>query len=179
MTRTLLFLALVAAFLAAAPLVSAQETKEEEPADGGNAWVDDCPPDMMCAFQSNESGDAPKDDRPTYDGDCGGEVCAYDGGERPRDDATPLGPDGCIECSQGPSRGGDGTCMDGRDEGERCGGADCEYCRTLDGGGSGDAEPVSTEADQADEAKNAVPGVALGALVASAGLLALVLRRRA
>lgn len=115
--RTLLLALMLA--LAAAPLAAAQETAEknetvDRPDDA--AWVDDCPPDMMCAAgephpYGNESCiecSGPVDDGPTY-GDCGGEVCAYDAGD---------------------------TCMDGAGESETCR-DDVQY---LDGGSRGPSD---------------------------------------
>lgn len=190
-------LALLAAMLAAAPLALAQESNEtkpdeQPPADGGNAWAEDCPPDMMCAFgggSANETEKAgePSDDgrvykdgdKPTYDGDCGAEVCAY-------------GDEDCIECS-GPVDSGS-SCMDGAQENETCrddvqyvggpgrGPADgsCENCR----GGADtpvDAVPISAPAGGAEaagaSAKNPVPGVAVVGTLGALALVGFALRR--
>jgi hypothetical protein len=47
MTRTALSVALLGLTLASLPLALAQEGNATRPDDA--AWVDDCPPDMMCA----------------------------------------------------------------------------------------------------------------------------------
>lgn len=191
--RTLLPLALLAAMLAAAPPALAQESNEtkndeqqEQPADGGNAWVEDCPPDRMCAFGGGAEEPDPAGERPTYDGNCGAEVCAY-------------GNESCIECS-GPRDGGS-TCMDGAQENETCrddvqylggepnrGPADgsCESCR---GGSAGEAapaeaEPIRAPADADAEASSAgadneVPGLALAGTLGALAVVGLALRRRA
>lgn len=63
-----------------------------EPKDGAcpdqtpdQAWVDDCPPDMMCAMGNGTAG---------------------------HDEPVAYGPDGCIDCS-GPVESHAGSCMDG------------------------------------------------------------------
>lgn len=161
-----------------APLAAAQEeTKpEEKPAEGEQAWVDDCPPDRMCAYAGGEG--EPKDE-PTYSGDCGGEVCASDSPEA-------LGPEDCIECS-GPRDDTGSTCMDGQQENETCrddvyyldgptrGPADgsCENCRGEE------QEPINSHApaegevavqDETATQTNSVPApaIALGLLAAAA-----------
>jgi hypothetical protein len=97
--RTLLATLMLA--LLAAPIAAAQESNEtttEAPRDGGNAWVEDCPPDMMCAAN---------DPQPYGDEDCihcSGPV---------------RGPaDGSCENCRGDS--GDATCMDGAQANESC-----------------------------------------------------------
>ena len=164
-----LLTAMMLALLALAPLASAQEEKtdtSERPSDA--AWVDDCPPDMMCAYGGS-------DDAPTYDGNCGAEVCAY-------------GEEGCIECSglpepgRGPADGscehcrGDGevprdgaTCMDGASETEICD-RDVQY---LDGG---NGAPVM-EAEDRTAGEKSVPGASV-VLVALALALAIFLAAR-
>jgi hypothetical protein len=146
--RMLIPLALVA-MLTFAPAASAQDEKPDQPtcADGQTpesdgcsqqAWVDDCPPDMMCAAGGADNGT----EEPTY-GDCGGEVCAYGNGTGNHTGA--LGPDDCIDCMT-PPRDGSGTCMDGAEAGEACrddvqyldgpsrgpGDGSCEHCRGED-----------------------------------------------
>jgi hypothetical protein len=174
--RTLL-IALLA--LAALPLAAAQDAPDQPTSNDGSqdAWVKDCPPEMMCAYGTGDGAD----ENATYKGDCGAEVCAYDdAGERPNQ----YGPDGCIECS-GPAPDQGSTCMDGQQEGEACpddvqyldgrGPPECENCRgeqatpiSAPAGGEGGV----TSVDDA-EAKNEVPLPAV--LVALAALAAAVL----
>lgn len=196
--RTLLPLTFLALLMTAAPMAAAQEDPEP-PQDGGDAWVKDCPPDMMCAYGGGEApacdagnetcddgrvykGDDPGDDQPTYDGDCGGEVCAY-------------GDEDCIECS-GPVDEGGSTCMDGQQGEEVCrddvqyfggeptrGPADgsCENCRgdtAAEEGAPTDAGPISSHAGAVDEGQNQVPGAALVGTLAALGIAGLALRRR-
>lgn len=199
--RTLL-IALTLALLAT-PLALAQENAEknetpDRPDDA--AWVEDCPPDMMCAAGSEDpqpygdegciecSGpvDGPSDENATYDGNCGGEVCAYDGEERPQQ----LGPDGCIDC-MGPVDNGS-NCMDGAQENETCrddvyymdgptrGPEDgsCENCRGDDVTPP-DAESHTPPLDTATEEKSNVPAPAVAlAILALAGVALLALPRR-
>ena len=192
--RTLLPLTFLAMLMTAAPIAAAQEGNET-PSDGGDAWVKECPPDMMCAYgggsapacdagnETCDDGRVHKDERPTYSGDCGGEVCAY-GGED------------CIECS-GPADGGS-SCMDGAQENETCrddvqyldggpsrGPADgtCENCRGGTDGAPLEADPISApangEAETSGESRNTVPGAALVGTLAALGIAGLALRRRA
>ena len=89
MTRTALpTLALLGLTLALLPAALAQAEDPARPDDA--AWVEDCPPDMMCAASANETAG----EEPTH-GDCGAEVCAYDS-------PGALGPSDCIECMQPP-----------------------------------------------------------------------------
>ncbi|HET6398687.1 MAG TPA: hypothetical protein VFH47_03955 [Candidatus Thermoplasmatota archaeon] len=179
-------LALAGLLLTFAPAASAEETTEPACPEGyvatpegcsRQAWVDDCPEDMMCAAgapgeHANETSDP---DRPTYSGDCGGEVCAYDEPGR-------FGPDDCIDCMKPIGNGTSGTCMDGAEAGEGCrddvyymdgpsrGPADgsCENCR----GDGAEADPVSAPAGDAKDA----PG--LGGLVVLAALAAVLVAIR-
>lgn len=123
--RTTLALALLG-LLTLAPAALADGTEEKPACPEGyvespegcsrQAWVDDCPPDMMCAMGNGTAGP---------------------------DEPVQYGPDGCIDCS-GPIHSH--TCMDGAQEGEACrddvqyldGGAEpvrgpmdgsCENCR--------------------------------------------------
>ena len=91
-STTLPTMALLALIMLSAPFASAQESDEAARPDDA-AWVEDCPPDTMCAAGAREEDDATKGDEPTYSGDCGADVCAYDGGA-----PGSLGPDGCIDC---------------------------------------------------------------------------------
>lgn len=92
MTRTAIIAALLGLMLVPAALAQDADETPGRPDDA--AWVEDCPPDMMCAAggveETNESADK---DAPTYDGTCDGEVCMYKD-EQPRD----FGPEGCIDC---------------------------------------------------------------------------------
>lgn len=184
MTRTLLTTALLGLLLAA-PLAFAQE--EQPPTnESRDAWVKDCPPDMMCAYgggsgegvdctdAANETREecqtcpeCPKShapaDGPTYDGNCGGEVCAY-------------GNESCIECS-GPVDDGSDNCMDGQQEGEACRGADCENCRTLTGNEGGEKAPADGEV-QSDASTNEVPGFAAALVFVGMAAAVLVVARR-
>lgn len=175
-----LALATMMTLLLAAPHAVAQDAKEENPEDPDNkAWVDDCPPDMMCAMNGS--------DEPTHSGDCGGEVCAYGDGE-------------CIECSKGleePVSDDGSTCMDGEQEGESCrddvqymappsrGPADgsCENCRGDAGApepdsGESTAAPVKADAEVESVSQKSVPAVGVGALLAALGVAGVALRRR-
>lgn len=181
--RTLL-IALLA--LAALPLAAAQDAPDQPTSndESQDAWVKDCPPDMMCAYGTGDGAD----ENATYKGDCGAEVCAYDdAGERP----NPYGPDGCIECS-GPAPDQGSTCMDGQQDGEACrddvqyldgrGPPGCENCRGEE------AEPISAPADGAAgdggvtsvddaEAKNEVPLPAVLVAIAALAAAVLIVRR--
>ena len=191
--RSLLPLALLAAALAALPLAAAQEGNETDgSADPDDkAWVEDCPPDMMCAYSGGGAEEPRKDgepaddgrvykgeDRPTYDGDCGGEVCAY-------------GDPDCIECS-GPVDSGS-TCMDGAQENETCrddvqyiggpsrGPADgsCEFCRGgTDAGAPADPVPAPAETAGSGAAARQVPGLALAGTLGALAAAGVLLRRR-
>lgn len=158
-------LALLGLFVLASPLAAAQDA-EEKPQSGperpGDAAWSDCPPDMMCAYGGEGAADG---DNATY-GDCGAEVCAYDGGE-----PQPYGNESCIECSTPPPS----TCMDSQQEGDVCGDvqyldgrgpADCENCR-------GDAGAVSAES----AGKNAVPFAQFALVVAALAGAVLLVRR--
>ncbi|HWH08893.1 MAG TPA: hypothetical protein VNX21_06815, partial [Candidatus Thermoplasmatota archaeon] len=178
--RTLL-IALLA--LAALPVAAAQEPDRPTNDDASqDAWVKDCPPDMMCAYGTGDGAE----ENATYKGDCGGEVCATQ--ERP----NPYGPEGCVECS-GPAPDQGSTCMDGAEAGEGCrddvqyldGGRGpplCENCRGEE------ADPISAPADGApgdggvtsvDEsaATNDVPLPALLVVFAALAAAVLVVRR--
>lgn len=171
--RTLL-IALLA--LAALPLAAAQDAPDRPTnSDDGSqdAWVKDCPPDMMCAYGAGG------DENATYKGDCGAEACATDAPDGAGDRPVSYGPDGCIECS-GPAPD-QGSCMDGAQAGEDCrddvqyldgrGPAGCENCRGED------AEPISAPAEVASESKNDVPLPAVLVVLAALAAAVLVVRR--
>lgn len=193
MTRTLIA-AMLAMMTLLTPLALAQgETNEtrDAPADEGEqAWVDDCPPDMMCAY------DTPQEYGDEDCIECSGPV---DDGAEP---GQSLGPEDCIDCMQAP-RDDAGTCMDGQDANETCdddvqyldGGeptrgptdGSCEYCR----GGENDDENVvqppegaeggiTSVQDESAEQKSPVPApaVALGILAVAGAALILVARRK-
>ncbi|HUR68826.1 MAG TPA: hypothetical protein VM370_06225 [Candidatus Thermoplasmatota archaeon] len=185
--RTLL--ALLTLSLLTLPLAFAQEDNSTRPPDGSAdpsspsqaagddaAWVDDCPPDMMCAAGANDTDEHP-DGRPDVcdaDVDCAGGT-------------NPYGSPDCIECTGGPVDAGS-DCMDGADDNETCrddvyylggepeparGPADgsCENCR-------GDVvEPETAGAASDAAAEKSVPAPAV-ALVILAGAAALVLSAR-
>lgn len=190
MERILPALLALAALLA--PLAAAQEEQppKEEPSDPTTtdpAWTEDCPPDMMCAYGGGEGS---RDDGNATYGDCGAEVCAYDGG-----DPQPYGPDGCIECSTPPKDDG-ATCMDGAGEGETCdddvqyldgrGPADCENCRGDDAGlpendvvsAPADDSNALAQGDGAAPTANKVPAPALAAAIVALGVAAALLVAR-
>lgn len=190
MTRYLIavLLALVAALAPTALAQDEAKSNETESRPDDAAWVEDCPPDMMCAASDGSTEEEPSDG-PTYDGNCGAEVCAYDSHndaeERP--DGS-FGPDDCIECSTPPrDEPTSDTCMDGQQEGEACdddkqyfGGPDrgpadgsCEYCR----GGEGDAGVTDVGTESASNADVPAPALAL-ALLAIGGVAMLALPRR-
>lgn len=174
MTAYRIIAALTIALLAA-PFVAAQE--EEKPEDPSRpddaAWVDDCPPDMMCAAGSP--------DEPTASG-CEADACSH-----------AMGPDGCIECS-GPVDDSGSSCMDGANETEICdrevqyldgrGPADCENCRGDEG--PSEADPIFApdegpdgEVGIAADGENAVPSLSVAAgIVAAAGVALFAVRRR-
>lgn len=168
-------LALLALLALASPLAAAQDATDEKKEDGparpeDAAWVEDCPPDMMCAY----AGESAEGENATY-GDCGGEVCASDAGE-----PVPHGPEDCIECSA-PPRDDGVTCMDGAQEGEAC----LDDVQYLDGG----AEPARGPADGSCEScrgedlaaesaeTNAVPLPQLFVVLAALAGAVLVVRR--
>lgn len=109
MRRLLLCLTLA---LLAAPLAAAQEDTTDPARPDDAAWVEDCPPDHMCAANDGDS-----DTKRPDDGGCEAEGCVYKGDS---DEPIPFGPEGCIECSGPAPSGGSGTCMDGADAGEEC-----------------------------------------------------------
>jgi len=133
------------------------------------AWVDDCPPDMMCAMGAPPEGNATE--------------------EPAAEEPVQYGPDGCAECS-GPisshASPGDGpaTCMDGADDGEVCR-DDVLYF----GGGPADNGPVrgpedgsceNCRGDAADEgapASKDAAGIGITAALGLAALVAAVVRR--
>ena len=154
---------LLLALLTAAPLALAQdepknETNETRPDDA--AWVEDCPPDMMCAYGGEE-----EPSRGPEDGSC--ENCR--GEDQP---VLYYGNESCIECS-GPAPS-QGTCMDGEDANETCR-DDVQYF-----GGDGaphEAEPISAPVEDAPE-QNAVPAPAVAlAILALAAAIVIVGRR--
>lgn len=162
MMRTLLPLAFLAMLFAAAPPAAAQDANESEktnetPRDGGNAWVEDCPPDRMCAF-----GGGAADSRGGYD-------CSTPENETRE------------ECYVDPGAP-QGECMDG----SRCDMSDCPDCRTLTGDDTaGEADPIRAPVEGAEgEAgvtsadDNEVPGFAVAGVLVTLGLLGVALRRR-
>jgi hypothetical protein len=193
-TLYIIMLALLAAPIAAAQ-DDADDTKDDTPERPDHAaWIEDCPPDMMCA-----AGDPqPYGDEGCIE--CSGPV--DDGGAEP----GRLGPDDCIECMRPPAN--EGTCMDGQQENETCrpqrdcvasgssadacgddvqyldGGApeptrgpadgSCEYCRGDEV--QPDAESHAPVVEGAPAAVPA-PAVALG-ILALAGVALLALPRR-
>lgn len=169
--RALLSLLVLGLLLALAPSALAQEAdqKPERPDDA--AWVDGCPPDMMCAAGGADANESGKGDDPTYGADCGAEICAYQGGP------GTLGPDGCVDCMQ-PPRDQGSECMDGEQAGESCQ-DDVQYMAPP-----GDGTPALPQQDGQPEAaeKASVPGaslgVALGILAVAAIALALLTGRR-
>lgn len=170
--RALLSLLILALLLAVAPPALAQDEADQKPERPDDAaWVEVCPPDMMCAAGADGSAE---DDKPTYDGDCGGEVCAYQG------EPGTLGPDGCVDCMQPPKDQGSG-CMDGEQAGETCR-DDVQYMAPP---AAGEA-PAEQQADGQPKAaeRASVPGASVGAAlgilaVAAIALTLLTGRRRA
>lgn len=167
MMRTLI-VALLALMTALAPSALAQEDeKREEPATNDsseNAWVEDCPPGMMCAMEQPPA-DAPQQDNasadePTYSGDCGGEVCAY--GQQPSE----------------PVQSDDGsTCMDGQQEGETC--DDNVYYMDGPGRETPADEAATTGVVSGGARSNDVPAPALAmGILAFAAVAVLALPRR-
>lgn len=133
-------LMLTLATLTLAPLALAQETNGTRPDDA--AWVDDCPPDMMCAAGADEPH--------AY----GPEGCIECSGPAPAGETCMDGAQGNETCDPdvyylgGPTRGPE----DGS----------CENCR-------GDAaEPVTTSAGSEAEPAKSVP--AAGALLAGVAI---------
>lgn len=146
------------ALLALAPIAAAQEKTNEtdEPARPDDAaWVDDCPPDMMCAA----GGDDPQEFGPDGCIECS------------------RGPDdGSCEFCRGEDTPNDGsTCMDGASEHEVCR-PDVRY---LDGGNGdpvADAGSVSAPAETEDT--KSVPGASFAVGVAAFALAIFLLARR-
>jgi len=166
--RTLLCLATVLALLAAAPVALAQQASDNSTRPDDAAWVEDCPPDMLCAAGAPEEGNATAEPtRGPADGSC--ENCRGDANETP----ILYGSDGCIECS-GPAPTGGDTCMDGASPAEQCD-PDVQYL-----GGSPPATDSShapvVESDGGDE--KAVPAPAVAVLIVGAGVAMVLLGRR-
>lgn len=170
-------LALVAMVLMIAPAALAEDAPDATCPEGyvespegcsQQAWVDDCPPDMMCAMadpEDTQGGDGLPADReePTF-GDCGGEVCAYDQSHNPA-----YGPEDCIHCTPGP------TCMDGT-------ATDCDDDVQYIGGPSrgptdGSCDNCRGEEVLADGTRDA-PGFGAAALLGIAALAFAVRRSR-
>lgn len=186
MLRILSATILALAIMVALPMAAAEENPED-PED--KAWVDDCPPDQMCAFGGAEEepqsyGDegciecsGPVDeggDEPTYSGDCGGEVCAYD--EPVEDSPETRGPEDCEYCRGGNDTAEPGSidgsnCMDGQQEGEDC--RDDVLYMTPPKTGDGIPEGAVAKGDETDaqaDEKRDVPGP--GLVLAALGMLA-------
>jgi len=168
-------LALVA-LLSLAP-VMAQETDAQTACPEGQvetpegcsdqAWVDGCPPEMLCAASA---------DNETTPQECDADVCdpvAY-GNESCIECSgpVPFGNESCIDCSGFP-----GICMDGADANETCdddvqyldgrGPAGCENCRGDD-----------AEADPTDVQRKDAPGLASALLLVGLAAVAGFVRRR-
>jgi hypothetical protein len=168
----------LAASLLTAPAALAQEEPacpegytETPEGCSQQAWVDDCPPDHMCAASEDPDGS----------------------GAEP---GQAMGPDDCIECSRPPADGngtdGSGTCMDGAEADEDCrddvqyiggpGGPDAPVSDTDDGAGRGPPLCENCRGDAADgaepEAAAQRDAPAAGALVGLGLLGAAVLARR-
>lgn len=146
---------LMLALLSTAPLAFAQEDaapKDDPTRPDDAAWTEDCPPDMMCA---------------------------YDAGNGSAEPGQPLGPDDCIECSTPPKEDGGATCMDGADPGETCDPNVHYMDAPARGPADGSCENCRGETAVESDAAKAVPGaaVALG-IIASACAALLVLPRR-
>ena len=177
--RTLISLT-IAALLLAAP-ATAQDDATPACPDGQvetpegcsqQAWVDDCPPEHLCAASHS-------DDPQAY----GGEDCIQCSG--PVDEPVQYGNESCIECSGPISYGPEDcidctgapqdpeTCMDGADDGEVC----MEDVQYLGGPGTVD-QPVDTDSDaESDASAKDAPAVPALLLLAVLGALVLVLRR--
>lgn len=180
MQRMLATLATLLLLTVATPFAAAQE--DEPPADESHqAWVDDCPPDMMCAFGGAEDAN----ETPESYGDegcieCSGPVEDDASNETPEHDGR-LGPDDCIDCMTPPAGNGE-TCMDGADAGEDC--DDVQYMTPPEDGDDGaETDPISAPADDeptgvADEEAKAVPAVGAAFMaVALLGVAAFFARR--
>ena len=152
--KTVIAALLAAAFLASAPFAAAEEESEKpdetEPEDGGNAWVEDCPEDMMCAFGGGSSGmTVPEDEG---DGTCDADACSHAGA-----------PDEPVSSDDG------ATCMDGS-------ATDCDDGRQYFGGDADGREPGAPDAEShagrsdGDDAAKAVPALGLSALLAALGV---------
>jgi hypothetical protein len=152
MTRTAAMIGLLALAIAL-PLASAQEERpasnDTRPEDA--AWIEDCPPDTMCAAGAEEEPSR---------GDPSG-ICENCRGE---DAPVQYGPEGCIECTGGPVDGG--TCMDGQQGRETCD-DDVQYL----GGPQADAQSGSASA-------KTVPALgAMGLIAAFVAAVVIVSRR--
>lgn len=153
MIRYLLALMLALA-VATVPTALAEEPKEDAaaPEEGEQAWVDDCPPDHMCAY--SEPGENETYEEPTEGPDCGDVECAYD--EAPQE----YGEEDCIHCS-GPTSGGD--------EGETHD-PDTDYVQAPEGSENG----ITSVEEEQPAQRNPVPAPA-AALAIAGGAIALVL----
>lgn len=155
MTANVVGLAFLAALVMLAPLAAAEAdsgntTTSDRPDDA--AWVEDCPPDMMCAYSDTpHEGD---DKNITRDPDC--EYCRF-------------GPDDCIDCTGMPVPADDNTTW----------GTDCPpgvYCM-YDGApddADGDLETTGVESEE-----SSALGVVAVAAVGILGLAFLTRRRDA
>lgn len=141
------------ALLTLAPLAAAQEdtskTNETQRPDDA-AWVEDCPPDMMCAAGGEAMG--PED-------------CI---------DCTRGPADGSCEYCRG-EEAPSGTCMDGADTNETCD-PDVMYF----GDGPADSGPIESHspAKPGLEPAKSVPGASFALVVAAFALAIFLLARR-
>lgn len=163
MMRTLLTLIATLALLLAPSALAQENESADGVEEGEQAWVDDCPPDMMCAMEQPAEEEPAKEelgnetyDEPTYSGDCGGEVCAYEGAP------GSMGPEDCIECTQAP--------VDPQDD---------DYVKAPEGSEGGITSAPEDAESQSESAKTVpAPALALGILaLAGAAVLGLVARR--
>ena len=185
--RTLISLT-VAALLFAAP-ATAQDDAEPACPDGQvetpegcsqQAWVEDCPPDRLCAASQPDDPHAygdesciecsgPVDEPIQY----GNESCIECSG--PVDEPVQYGEDGCIDCTGAPQDLG--TCMDGTDGEEVCM-EDVQYFGPGPADtGNLDDSPAPGSDDQPVPAKDA-SALPAALLLAGLGALLLVLRRK-
>lgn len=200
-------LALLASAVTLAPTAAAEKSTDNSTDEGENAWVEDCPPDMMCAFGGSVEEDANTSDEGenAWVEDCPPDMMCAAGSED--SNATDEGDKAWVEdcppdrvCAYNdPNQSVDNSsdagsnCMDGEQEGETCD-DNRHYMTPPDDGrepapadSNTEVDPISAPADdehttqEAGEGgaqRNNVPAFTMLAAVGLVGSLALALGRQ-
>lgn len=149
---------LVTAGLLMLPVAVASDDSTNQTPDD-HAWVEDCPPDMLCAA-SEGNATAPHTECPDGASDC--MPTKAPGGPRPTNATSD-------------------NCMDGQQAGESCD-PDVYYLGGHSGGAPTPVPPTNDSADVASQDARAVPApsvvVALGIVAAAALAVAVLSGRR-